>query len=307
MLALEGKREDIKEPSRKAQRKLDGTRIMVIKDGENVKIMAARSWANDYASRYLNIVDDVRKLPVDRCVLDGELTFFEKGTDRDVFVNALSKPETKKDFDIKAMMFDVLWVDDDNLEHLPFKDRDEILKTLIPSGLRHVKAIKTVTKNKMEYFNQLKAKQGEGVVLKEEASPYRQGQRTSDWLKVKHWKDTDAVVVGYTRGQGSRAKTFGSIVLAQRDKQGNWHYIGKSSGFKEADIRRMLAKMKQLETSKSPLVDAPKDLNIKAWVKPQIVAQVKYYERTPYNILRFPDFIRERSDKKPSECLLPKP
>ena len=41
---------------------------------------------------------------------------------------------------------------------------------------------------------------------------------------------------------------------------------------------------------------------MKAWVKPLIVAEVKYYEKTPYGIYRFPDFLRERTDKKPNEC-----
>ena len=105
--------------------------------------MESRNWVNDYAPLHPQIVADLKKLPVDRCVLDGELTFFERGTDRDVFVAALASPETRKrlDVEVKAELFDVLWVEDDSLEHLPFKDRaeiDEILCTLVSSGLEHV-------------------------------------------------------------------------------------------------------------------------------------------------------------------------
>jgi bifunctional non-homologous end joining protein LigD len=59
-----------------------------------------------------------------------------------------------------------------------------------------------------------------------------------------------------------------------------------------------------LKAKSSPLADAPVEANVKAWVQPKIVVEVKYYERTPNGILRFPDFLRERTDKKPSECTL---
>jgi bifunctional non-homologous end joining protein LigD len=302
MLAQEGQREDIKRRSLHEQRKYDGTRITVIKEGNDVVIKGSRNWVNDYAPNFPEIVSEVRKLPVDNCVLDGELTFFKNG--KDVFLTAMAGQETKKGLMAKAMLFDVLWVDDDNLEHLPFEDRDEILKTIVPAKLKFVEAVKTVLKNKEKYFEELKAKQGEGVVLKEAGSPYRQGQRTPEWLKVKHWKDADAIVVGYTQGQGARANTFGSLILAQKDKNGKLKYIGRAAGLKEAELRRLLAKMKGLETKAAPLVDAPAGLKAKAWVKPHIVVEVKYYEKTSGGILRFPDYLRERTDKKPSECLV---
>jgi len=303
MLAQEGKREDLPRPTLHGQRKYDGTRIIIIKEGDNVSINGARNWVNDYARNFPEIVAEIRKLPVDNAVLDGELTYFKKGTGKDVFLTALAKPENRKGLEAKAMLFDVLWVDDDNLQQLSFADRDEILKTIVPNKLKFVEAVKTVTKNKEKFFEDTKATQGEGVVLKEADSPYRQGARTPEWLKVKHWKDADAIVVGYTKGEGARAATFGALILAQRDKNGKLKYIGRAAGLKEAELRRMLAKMKGLETkAAAPLVDAPADLKAKAWVKPQIVVEVKYYEKTSGGILRFPDYLRERTDKKPSEC-----
>jgi bifunctional non-homologous end joining protein LigD len=303
MLAQEGKHEDLERPNYESQRKFDGTRIIIIKDGDRVVIRGARNWINDYAPKFPEVVEEVRRLPVERCILDGEMTFFKKGTDRDVFVTALANPETKKNYEAKAMVFDVLYVDDDSLEHLPFDDRDDILKTLIPGKLRHVEVVKTVSKDKEKFFEGLKAKQGEGVVLKEAESPYRQGVRSPEWLKLKHWKSDEAIVVGYTQGKGARASTFGALILAQKDpKTGKLRYIGKTSGLKEAETRSILKKMNGLKVQKSSLAEVPPDANAKAWVQPKIVVEIKYYERTPYGLLRFPDFLRERMDKKPSEC-----
>ena len=305
MLAQEGKREDINQPKYEEQRKFDGTRIMVIKDGAKVVIRGARNWINDYAPKYPEMVEEVRQLPVARCILDGEMTFFKKGTDRDVFVTALANPETKRDLGVeaKAMLFDVLYVDDDSLQHLPFKDRDDILRTLVPKGLKHIEVVKTVTRDKEKFFEDLKAKQGEGVVLKDEDSPYRQGVRSPEWKKLKHWKSDEAIVVGYTQGKGARASTFGALILAQKDpRTGKLRYIGKASGLKEAEMRSILKKMNGLKAQKSPLAEVPPDADAKTWVQPKVVIEFKYYERTSYGLLRFPDFLRERTDKKPSEC-----
>jgi bifunctional non-homologous end joining protein LigD len=52
------------------------------------------------------------------------------------------------------------------------------------------------------------------------------------------------------------------------------------------------------------VVDAPPGINVKAWVKPEIVAEVKYYEKTKNRTFRFPDFVRKRDDKTPDECKL---
>jgi bifunctional non-homologous end joining protein LigD len=302
MLAEQGTPEDIEMlHDYDEQRKYDGTRAFIIKSGDKV-VLRGRSWINDYAPKFPELVAEIKQLPVEACVLDSELTFFKKGTDKDVFVTALANPETKKDYTAKLMVFDALFVEDYDLEKLPFSDRREIIEKIVPGRLRHIEAVETVEKNKKAFFQSLKAKQGEGVMLKERKSPYREGERTREWLKVKHWKSDEAVIVGYTKGEKSRASTFGAVILAQRDKNGKWRYVGKAAGFKEKELGSLLGRMRKIETKNSPVVDAPSDVNVKAWVKPQIVAEIKYYEKTENGLFRFPDYVRERDDKKPEEC-----
>ena len=266
--------------------------------------MRGRSWINDYAPNFPEIVEEVRKLPVEACVLDSELTLFKKGTDKDIFISALAGPEIKKGHIAKAMVFDVLYVEDFNVEDLPFTDRQEILEELVPDPLSHVDVVETVSKGKKAFFQRIGKKEGEGVVLKERKSPYTEGARSSDWLKVRHWRSEDVVVVGYTKGEGARASTFGSLVLAQKDKKGDWRYVGKSSGFKNRELTRLLQKMKKLQTSRNPFKkgEGPAEKEVQAWIKPKTVIEVRYYEKTPKGKLRFPDYTRERYDKKPDEC-----
>jgi bifunctional non-homologous end joining protein LigD len=305
MLAETGSEKDLSRRDYWAQRKLDGTRIIIIRDGDRVEIRG-HSWINDYSLRFPEIVEEIRKLPVDSCVLDGELTFFEKGTDRDVFITALASPETKKGYVAKAMVFDVIYVEDYDLRDLPLEDRLDILKDLIPEELKHVDPVRTVKKGKKAYFERISRKGGEGVIIKERKSPYREGERTEEWLKVKNWRSDEAVIVGFTKGKGERAKTFGSLILAQRDRDGKWRYVGKASGFTEEQMKQLLQKMRRLKlkTDRPPVKNPEKVDNVQAWVKPRIVVEVKYYEKSKNGVFRFPDFLRVRTDKKPEEVKL---
>ncbi len=309
MLAEKGSSEDVKRKEMWGQRKYDGTRIIIIKNGDRI-IMRGRSWINDYAPRFPKIVDDLRKLPVKRCVIEGELTFF-KGRGRDEFLTALASPNTIKERAVvpKAMMFDVLFMEDYDLRGLPFEERDSILKDLIPSELPYVD--KVVTKKSLKDKRSLKEKVarlgGEGLMLKKDSSPYREGVRSDEWLKIKDpfWDTDDAVVVGYTVGKGARANTFGSLILAQKTKKG-WQHVGNTSGFKEQEMARLLKKMARLKILRSPLVDeVPSSTKVQSWVKPKIVVEVRFSERfLKSKRFRNPDYVKERYDKSPHECLL---
>ena len=94
--------------------------------------------------------------------------------------------------------------------------------------------------------------------------------------KVKNWKSDEAIVVGYTQGENSRSSTFGALILAQRDKQGKLHYIGRAAGLKNKDLAAMLKKMQALKTTKTPLAEVPEDVKALSWVKPELVIEVKY-------------------------------
>jgi len=305
----DGVRADIKAPTKRQQRKFDGTRSFVIKDFNDVQIMGSRKWVNDYGKNHPELVEAVRKLPVDRAIWDAEFTFFKKGTDRDFFLNALATPETikKNDVEAKLVIFDVLYVDSDDLQQVPFDDRMDILQEIIPKDTEYLIMPKTVkgVKEKEKQARELEKRKLEGVVEKEGESPYRQGEETPEWLKVKNWKSDEAIVVGYTQGNNSRASTFGSMILAQRDKQGKLHYVGRTAGLKNKDLAIMLKKMQALKTTKTSLVEVPEDVKALSWVKPELVVEVKFLNRTPNGLLRMPDFLRERPDKPTSQVTLP--
>ena len=304
MLAERGSEEDIENlHTYWEQRKFDGTRTICIKVGDNVELWG-RTWKNNYAPLFPEIVNDIRKIPVYAFILDGELTFFKKGTDKDVFLSALAKPETKQDYEARYMVFDVLYVGNENVMNKPFEERLKILKTMIggiDKKLKHLDIVKTVKKGKRRYYEILTKTGGEGVVLKERASPYREGIRSDEWLKVKKFRDTDAVIVGYTKGKGEREKTFGALVLAQYLPNGELKYIGKTSGFTDRELVEIKKLLDKIKTKNPPIKEEIKDEV--TWVKPKYVVTVRYYERSKNGVLRFPVFEKFRFDKKPKECI----
>jgi bifunctional non-homologous end joining protein LigD len=164
------------------------------------------------------------------------------------------------------------------------------------------KTVKNV-KQKEQQFQEFEKRKFEGVVEKEAESPYRQGERTPEWVKVKNWRSDEAIVVGCTRGNGKNSSTFGSLIIAQLGKNGGLHYIGKAAGLKGFEAEQILKKLKATKISKSPLVNVPSDVagEVQQWCSPKMVIEVKYLNRTENGLLRMPDFLRERPDKKPSE------
>ena len=58
------------------------------------------------------------------------------------------------------------------------------------------------------------------------------GQRSHDWRKVKATLSDDFVIGGYTQGYGSRAHSFGALLLGYYDENDALVYAGHvGSGF----------------------------------------------------------------------------
>ena len=94
-------------------------------------------------------------------------------------------------------------------------------------------------------------------------------------LKVKTAKRQEAVIVGFTAPRRTRPR-FGALVLAVREGQ-DWHYVGHvGTGFSHAMLEELCAKMAPLRATKSPFKQRVKDEALTTWVKPKLVAEVKF-------------------------------
>ena len=148
----------------------------------------------------------------------------------------------------------------------------------------------------------------EGIMAKRADSRYFEGRRTRDWLKVKTHGRQEFLIAGYTHGGGRRASTFGSLILAVREG-GKLIYVGNiGTGFTDAEIRRLIAKLKPLRRDTSPFEVVPKMPRVRkdeiVWVEPKLVAEVEFAEFTHDGRLRAPSYQGLREDKEPEEVHL---
>ncbi len=141
----------------------------------------------------------------------------------------------------------------------------------------------------------------EGVVAKRRDSAYHRGVRTPDWVKVKLEATGDFVVGGWRPG----ARKLGALLVGVPTADGRLDYRGRvGGGISGASERALLDALAPL-TSSDPPFTAPlarEDAKDATWVRPELVVEVRYGQRTPDGRLRFPRFLRLRPDKSAAEA-----
>ena len=278
-----------------AQEKLDGTHIVVIKNGGVA--MMSRSWKNDFAPMYPEIAAEVSSLP-EGTILDAELVFYRKDNGKPEFVTALATPETKEKYYVKLMLFDVLQLGQVSTRpHLTLEERFNLMKDILNPAWKHIAPIPTVFGGFNDFYKRTVANGGEGIMLKKLDSKYVEGTRSSKWLKCKREASTDCFVLGIDRGEGKYSDLFGALVIGQI-VDGKPKVVGKVSGMTD-DLR------KQLFDTLMAMPNAIYPHKIKDVIKqvdPSIVIEVKIMEVLPSGNFRHPRFLRIRDDKMWYDC-----
>ncbi len=288
------------------EKKFDGVRCLIIKN-KNKVVLKSR---NDKILNYPEIVEAVKKLPVDQIILDGEVVAF-KGKNTS-FSELQQRSGMIKDTDrvlasgikIYIYVFDILYLDGYELTKLPLLTRKAILKKSIPfkDPLRYTTHI---AKKGAELFKKACKEGWEGIIAKRAAGHYVH-KRSSDWLKFKCVANQELVIGGYTEPSGSRTG-FGAILLGYY-KNGKLLYAGKvGTGFNETLLKDLYKKFKKLETDKNPFSNDSMVSSDVHFIKPVMVAEIGFEEWTNDNKLRQGRFQGLRLDKKAKDVRQEKP
>lgn len=277
-------------------------------DGFRAMAKAAPGHASLYSR---NLIDISKKYPSicralaaikHDAVLDGELVALDaQGRSRfQLLQNAEREPAR-----LLYCVFDLLYLDGKDLRGRPLLERKATLEGILPkSPLLHYSA--HVAGEGLKAFNRAKRLGEEGVMAKLATSRYHSGQRTRDWLKVKASQEQEVVIVGFTAPRRSR-KYFGSLVLAVRDGK-DWKYAGRAgTGFNAETLRSLHAKLVPLITQVKPIAEKVPDAANTTWVKPKLVAEVKFTEWTAAGEMRHPVFLGLRTDKKATDVVREEP
>jgi bifunctional non-homologous end joining protein LigD len=139
-------------------------------------------------------------------------------------------------------------------------------------------------------------------MAKRAKSTYQSGARTADWLKIKTARRQEVVIAGFTAPRRSRP-CFGALVLAVRDGKA-WRYIGHvGTGFSHTALAELHTIMLSLKAASSPFPTRIKDEGVTTWVKPKLVAEVKFTEWTTAGEMRHPVFLGLREDKRAEDVV----
>ncbi|WP_426440332.1 non-homologous end-joining DNA ligase [Bradyrhizobium genosp. P] len=197
--------------------------------------------------------------------------------------------------------FDLMFADGEDLRGLPLLERKKRLKAILP---RHTLiAFSNHRKSSgKKFFAEAERKGLEGIMAKRADSQYASGGRSADWLKIKTAKRQEVVIAGFTEPRRTRPY-FGALVLAVREA-GVWRYIGHvGTGFSHKTLEELHARMIKLKAAKSPFPDNVKDQATTTWIRPSLVAEVKFAEWTSKGELRQPVYLGLRSDKKAKDVV----
>jgi bifunctional non-homologous end joining protein LigD len=296
--------------------KWDGVRSILFWDRTRSLLEIRSRKGSDITYRYPEIASRVESAVKckESVVLDGEIVVLsEEGAPafqrhqrrmnvyhaRDIELLSRESPAT-------YYVFDILYLDGRSLEGLQFIERRRILSKVVKDSKRIRISDYIEEKGKSLFQNAIKMKL-EGIVAKHKYARYMQGTRSPSWLKIKGILTQDCVLIGYTRGEGNREGYFGSLILAAR-YHGKLKFIGHSgSGFGFDQLEEAFEVMQKLKMDRCPIDHVPYVNREPVWLRPELVAEVKFNGWTQEMIMRAPIFLRFREDKSPAECIIEAP
>jgi bifunctional non-homologous end joining protein LigD len=245
-------------------------------------------------------------------IIDGEIVVLDKkgypnfqSHQRRMNVDSLSDIDAlSNQIPATYYIFDILYLNGNNLQNLSFLDRRQTLSDVIIPNER-VRISDFVEEKGTEMFTMIKKMNLEGMMAKRKTSKYLQGRRSADWLKIKNIKTQDCIVIGYTKGEGNRQDYFGSLLLAMYDEKGEAVFVGHTgSGFDFNLLDKIYQRLKKMKIDTCPIKYVPYTNNETFWIRPELVAEVKFHGWTNERIMRAPIFLRLREDKSPNECII---
>ena len=276
--------------------KWDGYRAIVTVAGGEARL-ASRN-GNDLTARFAAVaraVPGAVRSPA--AVLDGEICALD--------------PSGRSDFSLlqqgsgslALVLFDVLEIDGEPLVELPLTARRERLQELVAVSGQVL--LSPVFEEGGPLLAAAREQGLEGVVAKRADSRYEPGRRSRAWRKTKLRAEQELVIAGYTRGQGRRSAGLGALVLGVREPGGLRWAGNVGSGFTDAELGRLRARLEPLRRATSPFGGPVRMPRVRAsdvvWVEPELVAEVEFAEWTSEGRLRAPVYLGLREDKPADE------
>jgi bifunctional non-homologous end joining protein LigD len=264
------------------ERKFDGIRLLAFKQGSDVRLFSRNRLPHNYPT----VIEAIAGLPPHDLILDGEVTW---------------RPSTALGaggHTLAYHVFDVMWLDGQDVMSLPLERRRALLGALpLQSPLQRVSAL-----DDPKPWERACSEGWEGVIAKRRDAPYEH-RRSPHWLKMKCEVAQELVVGGFTDPQGGRVG-LGALLVGHYEGD-DFVFAGKvGTGFDTKLLLELRARLDALEIEKSPFTKAKGLPRLRAhWVRPEIVVQVAFIEWTVHGKLRHSRLLGIRTDKAAREVV----
>ena len=292
MLATTGKK-IFNDPDWIYELKWDGYRALAHIEEGKVDLYSRNGIS--FNSKFPKLVEDLEQVE-NNVILDGEIVVLNK--DGISQFQALQNYDENTPGSLRFYVFDMLFLNGHSMLDMPLLER----KSLIPEVIEdldmvqycdHIEGMGTA------FYKKAIDSGMEGVIAKKADATYSPGYRTEKWLKIKADNSREVLICGYTTSEGA---VFGSLIMGAYEDE-ELKYIGNcGTGFSNEEQKALLKKFKSRERKTSPFSEK---INLKGrepvWMRPDLVAEVKYSEITKTGKLRHPVFKALRKDKEPEE------
>jgi bifunctional non-homologous end joining protein LigD len=264
--------------------KWDGYRTLAFVDDGEVRLQSSNLY--DVTAKYPELCELHDGVHARRAILDGELVVLDDlGRPRFELLQVHKRQAA-------LVVFDVLNIEGHDTIDLPYENRRTLLDEVVEQGdnwfvsayqLGDGAALLDAT-----YEQEL-----EGVMAKRLGSNYVPGKRSPNWRKVKNRRRVDVVIGGFSRGEGNRTGTFGSLLVGRYDGEVLRFAGGVGTGFNQKRLESLSARLKELTVRECPFDPLPPTSYRRGatWVRPELEATVEITEFTNEGFVRHASFV----------------
>ena len=286
--------------------KYDGIRVLAFATPGDVRLITRNG--NDKTRQFPEITEELARLVARSkkpMVIDGEIVALRDGEParfqdlqaRMHVTNERMIRSYTKSHPVALMVFDILVDGDDVLLAQPWKARRARLEKRIARRLKGAVRLAPSSEDGEKMLETAQRQGWEGLIAKRIHAPYKPGERSKAWQKVKLENQQEFVIGGFTEPRGTRER-IGAILLGYY-RNGELVYAGHTGGgFSRKSLEEVYRRLKPLERSSPPFSTKPRTNEKPHWVEPKVVAEVRFNEWTRDGKLRQPIFLGLRDDKK---------
>jgi len=311
--------------------KWDGFRTLVFRDGDELLL---QSRDEKPMNRYFpELAASLAATLPERCVVDGEIVIVgADGLDFEALLLRIHPAASRVKLlaaqsPSSFVAWDLLALGDEDLRAMPLATRRERLERALAHAAPPVH-VSPATRDRAlaeDWFRRFEGAGLDGVMAKRLDEPYRDGERTM--IKVKHARTADCVVAGFRWHKNGAGTMVGSLLLGLYDDGGTLHHVGVTASFTNVVRKQLVADLaplrehaleghpwrdwaeardeagatEQRRPGASSRWNRGKDLSWEP-LRPERVCEVAYDHMQGTRFRHAAQFVRWRSDKRPSDC-----